>query len=220
MARLRHTVEVVPVPRTWFEHTVAIGWDALDQRFSGPGTNYASADGTLQAAVDAWHRHTDTEGRIKVTDEHGTSTCRVLLRSAAAPRTLDLEGGTGTGRRMSAFTGRLHADFERWWAAAARAGGRPAVEGRMRHTVGLARFTVTPAPAPGGRWRIEVVVRLRGRHVFRPFAALALFFARTPVRRQFAAGMTTFAERWNKQMPNLLAMPQERLRELIAKELR
>lgn len=220
MARLRHTVEVVPVPRSWFERTVAIGWDALDDRLGGPGTNHASTDGTLQATVDAWHRYTDTAGRLTFTDEHGTSTCRFLLRSAATPRTLDLEGGTSTGRRMTTFTGRLHADFDRWWTAAAQQCGQPAVEGRVQHTLALARFTITPAPAPDGRWRIEITVVLRGRHVLRPFTAIALLFAKHPVQREFAAGLDSFAEQWNEEVPDLLAMPPERLRELITAELR
>jgi hypothetical protein len=219
MARLQHSVVVVPVARAWFEQAVAVGWDALDERL-GAATGFSSDDGTFRATVDEWHRHADSAGRVTIVEDGATTTCHLRLRSAAAPRTLDLEGGAGDGRWMTTFTLRLHADLERWWTAAAQSGTRPVIEGRLRHALGLARVAVTPAPEPGGRWRLDVTVTVRGRHVFRPLAAVVLFFARKPVRRKFADGLDRFAGQWNDEMPELLEKTPQQLSELIADELR
>jgi hypothetical protein len=215
MARLHHSVVVVPVPRDWFEQAVAVGWDVLDERL-GSATGFSSDDGTLQATVDEWHRHADSAGRVTIVEDGTTTTCHIRLRSATAPRTLDLEGGVGDGRRMTTFTMRLHADLQRWWTAAAQ----PAIEGRLRHALGLVRVAVTPAPEPGGLWRLDVAVTVRGRYVLRPLAAVTLFFARRPVQREFADGLDRFAGQWNDEVPGLLEKTPEQLRELITAELR
>ena len=222
MARFVHTVELTPVARAWFERAVATGWDALSEHLGSallplvdgepltPGAHYASEDTVV--TLDAWHRNGESTGRVTTTHEGTTTTCHVRLHSAAAPRALQIEGGTGDGRRTTTGTGGCTVDFERWWS-----GRGTAVLGRFDHA--MARGTFEVARAEGDRWAVEVTVTVRGRGLFRPLAAPVLAVTRGELQREFAKALDRLAAWWNEEVPKYLALPPDELRALINTEL-
>ena len=231
MVRLRHELILEPVPRAWFERIVALGHDTLGEYLGGPnlplldgaplrpGARYASADGITEVTLESWDRNAETSGLIDIADDEIMTSCSVWLYSASAPRTVELAGRVqsitrGIGWLTTVACG-LRADLERWWA-----GGEPAIEGRVLHALFRIPFAVTPSPGEGGRWRITLTGKLRGRGVLRPLTAVGLIIGRARIRHQVAATLDAFAERWNREVPALLATQPDELRELITAAVR
>lgn len=236
MVRLRYVADLEPIPRGWFEHSVGLGHDTLGEYLGGPnlplvdgeplrpGARYATADGAVELGLESWDRHAETSGWLDTADENGTLTVSVRLSSASAPRTVEANWYVraierGMVGRLSSMVGSLWVDLERWWTATSRTGGEPAIEGRVEHRLGLVLFAVRPAPTRGGRWRVTVTGKLRGRGVLRPLTAAALLVGRTKVRHEVATQLDAFVERWNREVPALLARRPDNLRELIATAL-
>jgi hypothetical protein len=222
MARFRHTVDLTPVPRPWFDKAVAAAWDAVAEHLGGPRLPLVDGDPLTPGAhyerdatvvtLDAWDRDAETAGRVTVTDEYATSTCHVRLHSATAPRALALEGGAGTGRRATTVTGALTADLERWWACR-----DPAVRGRFAHAA--VRGSFTAGLERGDPWRVRVTVTVHARGRYLPVAGPALLLGRTWLRREFARALAGFAARWDAEVPAYLAASPDEVRALVAAEL-
>lgn len=216
-----------PVPRNWFEQMVELGHDTLteyvEQVDGAPprrDTRYASDDGTVEVIVDSWYRQGLTAGRIHVVDDKFLLICHVKLDSATRPRTVDVEwDGHATTRGirwLTATTGTARIDLDRWWAGTPRPGDDPA--GTARGRLAMFRGSLAAVSDLGDRWRVTVTGRLRGRGLLRPLAALGLLIGRLPAQQYFRSAMTAFAERWNDEVPALIAKQPDELRELIAAE--
>lgn len=235
MTRLRYRADLEPLPRTWFDDTTGLLHDTLAEYLGSPdlplvdgfalrpGSRYASADRAVQATVESWSKDGETRVELNTTDADLEMTCLARLDSASAPRTVGLDGGTRTTTRgtgwLTETTGSLRADLELWWTGTARPGGVAAIAGWVRLSLLHGRFEVTPAPGPGGRWQVTLTARLRGRGVLRPLTAVALAFARGKIKRRFVAALDVAVERWNREVPAIVAMPPDQLRELITAEL-
>ena len=63
-----------------------------------------AGDGTT-VTLGSWQRHGESAGRVTTIEQGVTTTCHVRLDSAAAPRAVQVAGGTGDGG---------------WWAGGAR----------------------------------------------------------------------------------------------------
>jgi hypothetical protein len=214
MTRFHHTIALAPVPRAWFESAVATCWDALAEHLGSaplplvdgaplaPGAHYANDDTVV--TLDAWDRHGESAGRVTTSDGDGTTTCHVRLHSAAAPRALQLEGGAGTGRRLTTGTGGCTVDFGRWWA-----GGDTAILGRFDHRMARGSFEVGRAAGDG--WQVDVIVTVRGRGLYRPLVAPVLAITRRRLQREFVTALDRFAAWWDEEVPTYLAMPPDEL---------
>jgi hypothetical protein len=237
MARFRCSVVLEPVPRSWFDENVGLGHDVLAEYLGGPdlplsggdhlkpGAFYSSADESLQVTVDAWHPKAETSCGFHLTDTDTEflTIVRLRLNSASAPRTVAADWDARLMTRgvswMTAFTGGLRADLERWWSGTARGGGQPAISVRVNHTLIRASFAATPSPEPDGRWRVTVHGTVRGRGLLTPFTALALLVYRAKLRRGVAETVDKIAEDWNREVPALIAARPDELRARIRNEL-
>lgn len=228
MVRFRHTVSLEPVPRDWFEQMVELGHDTLteyvEQVDGAPprrDTRYASDDGTIEVIVDSWYRQGLTAGRVHIVDDESMAICHVRLDSAAAPRTVDVEWDFRMTTRgiswLTATTGTARLDLDRWWAGSPRPGGDPAVKARGRYAIVRGSFAATPEL--GDRWRVTVTGRLRGRGLLRPLAAIGLLIGRRRLKDAVRSAMDKFGERWNDEVPDLVARQPDEIRELIKAEL-
>lgn len=222
MARFHRTLDLAPVPRTWFDSTVSICWDTITEHLGGPALPLVDGrplaprahyelDDTV-VTLDSWERDGESAGRVSVIEAGTTSTCHVRLRSAAAPRTLDLEGGSGDGTGKGTVTGTLSADFERWWSH-----DGPAIRGRLRHAMARADYVVGLLPGDG--WRVTIAVRVHGRRLYRLLVGPGLLLGGFWLRREFAKALDAFAVRWNDEVPKLVAMSPDEVRALITTEL-
>lgn len=233
MARLRGSVVLTPIPRDRFDEIVALAYDVVGEHLGGadlplaggehlaPGSWYSTEDEEIQVSLDSWARDGESAGRINLTNDDILAILSVRLVSGSAPRSAELTADARSPRypRMTKLHVDLRADLARWWTGVAKETGEPGIEGRGRAAVGRATFSLTPAPAPGGRWRVTVEVRLRARGLLSPFTGLALLFGRWWLRPPFAEGLTNFAAEWNRQVPELLAMSTDELRARVAAEL-
>jgi hypothetical protein len=220
MARFRYAVVLEPVPRIWFEHSVGLGHDTLGEYVGhlSPG-EWQELDDGLQVAVDEWDRHGDTAGALHFADDHGVMTYRVFLTSASVPRRASLSADFRLAapfgaRWLTKGKGDVHLDLDRWWAGAASA-----IEGWGRFGPVRVSFECTAAPEPGGRWLVTGTGKLRGRGLLWPLMSFGVFIIRPMLRRQLAAGLDEFAEQWNREVPALLALSPDALRDRFLEEL-
>jgi len=235
MARFRYAVVLEPIPRGWFDEHVGLGHDILAEYLGGedlplaggehlsPGAWYSSPDERMKITVDSWHRQGETACGMHLDEDDTLMIMSLRLVGASAPRTAEFAMDTRTDvpyvSWLTAMTSHARVDLERWWAAAARDGGAPAIEGWVKPAMVRAVFAVTPAPARGGRWRVTVRANVRGRGLLAPLTALALLIFRFRVRRVFREALDKFAERWNGEVPALLATSPDELRERVMTEL-
>jgi hypothetical protein len=229
MARLRHTVVLDPVPRAWFERAVGLGFDTVTDYFTragdppGQDSRYELPDEVTTVHLESWQRDGVTSGRSYTMDGGMVSIWTVRLDSPATPATVAVSGDVRGVERgagwLTALTGTATVDLPVWWAGTASTGAGPAITGRARHALFNAAATVTPAPAPGGRWQVTVRVTLRGAGVLRPLGSAAFLFLRRKAKQTMADTLDEFARRWNEELPALLARDHDDLRALITSEL-
>lgn len=222
MAHFSHTLVLTPVPRAWFDRLAGHLWDAVTEHLGSArlplvvgeplteGAHYAG-DGTT-VTLGSWQRHGESSGWVTSTEQGVTTTCHVRLDSAAAPRAVQVAGGTEGGGRLASGSGGFTVDLERWWT-----GRGAAINGRFDHR--LVRGTFEVGRAATDPWRVEVTVRVRGRGLFRPLAAPALAIGRTRLQHAFASALDRFAVRWDEEVPKYTDLPPSALRALIAAEL-
>jgi hypothetical protein len=225
MPHLRHAVVLEPIPRAWFDEHVELGHDMLTEHLGSatfpqagggehlsPGSSYGTDE--IQLTVTSWQPTAETSGQVSATRERVVATTTFRLVSATLPRLLELSANVRTQlpfgtRWMGKGSAGGSADLEAWWRGIAQEVTEPAIQGWLKHSMVRASFTVTPSPAPGGRWNVAVVAKVRGGG---PFSALALLFGGRRLRRWFTDNMNLFAVEWNREVPVLLAQPPEVLR--------
>jgi hypothetical protein len=222
MARFRYAIALESVPRSWFEETVGLGHATLGEYLT-PGS-WQELDEGLQIVIDEWDRHRDSAGSLHFADSHGAMVYRARLTSATEPRRASLLAEFRLAapfglRWLTKGKGDVQLDLERWWAGADRTGGEPAITGWVRFGPAHASFAFTPAPDPSGRWLVTGSGTLRGRGVLWPLVSLGFLLARPMLRRQLAAGLDEFAERWNHEVPLLLSLSPDDLRDRFLEEL-
>lgn len=91
----------------------------------------------------------------------------------------------GRGARLRSASAVLHVDLDAWYAAL-RNGPVPPVHLTATHAMVRVEGWVTPVLTPLGRWSVEAVLDVRGRGLYRPFVAAALWATRTSYRRRDA----------------------------------
>jgi hypothetical protein len=234
MARLRYRAILEPLPRPWFEDSIGLLHDTVAKYLDGPdlslvegwalrpGARYATADRSVQVTVESWSRDSETRAELHTDDGGMTTTCLVRLDSASVPRTVGLDGDSRDSEGpdwLSAMTGSLRADLELWWTGLTQPGRQPAIAGWVELPMVHARFAVTPAPDPDGRWRVLVTAKLRGRGLARPLVSAGLLLAQWKLRRVVHGKLDELVRQWNREVPAILARSRDELRELIVAEL-
>ncbi|KAB8165323.1 hypothetical protein FH609_017325 [Streptomyces sp. 3MP-14] len=145
------------------------------------------------------------------------------LRGVERPEraTLRVDGSVsrpGRQRRrwLRWFTLQAELDVARWYASAAGTAGRAPLRVRVRHSLVGGEFGVTPRPAAGGAWEVEVLVNARGRGVLRPVVAVPLLVAKRILRRSLDRNLPRAAEFWRDRLrPELVRDPAESRRLLV-----
>ncbi|MFB6550546.1 hypothetical protein [Streptomyces sp. NPDC056405] len=195
-----------------------------------PGARYrpvnekdGQPDADQAVTVLAWDRHRETALEVGTLDDdpahRAESTCVLRLVNAARPREARLSATLRTsGEKRSKYLGgtvRLHLDLGAWWPSAAGRGRRPLaapLTGTLTHALARATVTVVPRPAPDGRWRVTVKVRVRGRSFARPLLPVAMAVTGRRAHRAFAEALDDAAREWNGRLPALVRKEGEELR--------
>ncbi|MFD6099028.1 hypothetical protein ACFVWN_11685 [Nocardiopsis flavescens] len=152
------------------------------------GSGGWSSTGVTVTSWDPWGR---ASVEYALPDTAGTGEAPVTWGSAShdgAAGTLDctLEVRLpGRGARLRSASGALHLDLDAWYAAL-RHGPVPPVHLSATHAIARVEGWVTPVPAPSGRWSVEAVLDVRGRGLYKPFVAAALWATRVSFRRRDA----------------------------------
>ncbi len=234
MTRFSHVVTLEPVPRRWFDQSVATlhetigslrpegdGFVAEDGRtvsavklvegrHANPGARYVLADGAGNVAVTAWNPRTGTAAQVEIDDDEMSFAWDGTLR----PNQLNAAGTIvlKQHRRLSGLSWSGAAELDRWWA-----GGRGAapITASAKHMFAVARATISQRPTTDGRWEVRVAVKLRGRSVFWPFMALGMLFARGKVQKSIEEALAAFAVKWNAEVPPLLRKSSDELRAMV-----
>lgn len=176
---------------------------------------------TVRVTVEQWNRRRALRLAADVRSPDGAVTVRGALHRPDRPRRFEAEGSARIAHvwpALSRVKGSVRLLCGDWWAAGE---GRSVRGAPLRASVecGAARAELRAVPAPDGvdgAWAVRVTVRVRGRRLFRPPAAVALLLGRRRLRRCLAEALDRFAERWNAEVPALLAMgPGELRREVL-----
>ncbi|MET9151288.1 hypothetical protein ABZX82_08460 [Streptomyces griseoflavus] len=185
------------------------------------GTREETAE-TVRITVEEWNRRRTLRLAAAVEAPDGAFTVRGALHRPDRPGRFEAEGSARTADAWPALSrvrGRVRLLCGDWWAACA---GRTVRTAPLRASVecGVARAELRAVPRPHGKdgaWAVTVTVRVRGRRLFRPVAAVALRLGRRRLRRFLAGALDGFAERWNTEVPALVAMgPDDVRREVLA----
>ena len=91
----------------------------------------------------------------------------------------------GLGSRLRSASASLHLDLAAWYAAPEE-GPLPPVRLTATHAMARVEGWVSTVSTPSGRWSVEAVLDVRGRGLYRPFVAAALWATRMSFRRNDA----------------------------------
>lgn len=190
-----------------------------------PGAVYEStgdARETVRVGVEEWHRRRALRLALAVSASDAEVEGRGVLRRPDRPRLVEIDGRArvaGVWSALSRVSGSARLRCDDWWAAAESGHRGRTAPLRARVECGAGRAELRAVPAPGGldgHWRVTVTVRIRGRRLYRPVAAIALTLVRGRLQRSFATTLNDLATHWNTEIPRVLALPPESLhRELL-----
>ncbi|MGQ4270745.1 hypothetical protein [Nocardiopsis changdeensis] len=147
-----------------------------------------SSTGVTVTSWDPWGR---ASVEYAMPDTAGTGDAPVTWGSVShdgAAGTLDWTLDVrlpGRGPRLRSASASLHLDLDAWYAAL-EDGPVPPVHMTATHAMARVEGWVEAAATPAGRWSVKVVLDVRGRGLYRPFVAAALWATRTSFRRRDA----------------------------------
>lgn len=239
MTLFSHVVTLEPVPRRWFDQCVAMLHETVESlqpeddglvtengrtvaaarlvegRHAHPGARYALTDGSGNVVITAWNPRTETAGQVEIDDDE----THIVADGTLRPGRLNTAGvmELKQHRRLSRFSWTGVAELDRWWAGGP--GAAPITAG-AKHMFAVARVTISQRPTIEGRWEVQVKVKLRGRSVLRPLAALVMLFAAGEMRKSFREALTEFAAKWNAEIPRLLRKNSDELRAMLIERSR
>ncbi|WP_407111376.1 hypothetical protein ACE1N8_27900 [Streptomyces sp. DSM 116494] len=191
-----------------------------------PGAVYEStAEGepgeTGRITVEQWNRRRALRLALAVSAPDGAFALRGTLHRPDRPRLLEIDGRARVENVWSALSrvsGAARLRCDDWWAAADTGRTTRTAPLSARVECGAARADLRAVPEPGGpdgHWDVTVTVRLRGRWLLRPVAAVALRLGRRRLRQSLARALDEWAARWNDVVPALVATGPDALRQEI-----
>ncbi|MBL3669839.1 hypothetical protein JL475_28420 [Streptomyces sp. M2CJ-2] len=196
----------------------------------GPGTAAGGAEKkrtpedpgeSVRITVREWDRRRALRLGIAVSGADAVLVGEGTLRSPDRPREAEIKGSAridGVWSALSRPTGRARLRLDDWWTATDTGRAPRSAPLRARLECGAARAELRAVPRPDpveDRWEVTVTVRIRGRRLFRPVAALALRLGRRRLQRALTDALEDLAVHWNTEVPRLTAMGRDDIRREI-----
>ncbi|MGP3732840.1 DUF6299 family protein [Streptomyces sp. GDS52] len=202
----------------------------LDENENGAGDEAGGAEekrvpgdlgDSLRVTVREWDRRRALRLGIAVSVADVGLVGEGALRSPDRPREAEISGQAridGVWSALSRPTGRARLRLDDWWTATdtGRAPRSAPLWARLECGAARAELRAVPRPDPvEDRWEVTVTVRIRGRRLFRPVAALALGLGRRRLQRALTDALENLARDWNTEVPRLTAMGRDDIRREI-----
>lgn len=183
------------------------------QRHTDPPEGETGKGTTTEYVLTSWRRTSEIAANITTWDpDDDRTTTTIKLTEPDALRSVLASGKRHARKRMERFSWAAQADLEQWWRRVDRkpAGGASPVTFLFRHAYVQASLHVRPTVSAGWKWRLNITARVRGRGLFRPFAAMFLLFARGRMEKAFRETVDEIAKDWNEEIPKLIVLdPRE-----------
>ncbi|MGY3204654.1 hypothetical protein [Streptomyces sp. TE5632] len=176
---------------------------------------------SLRITVREWDRRRALRLGIAVSGADAVLVGEGTLRSPDRPREAEIKGRArvdGVWSVLSRPTGRARLRLDDWWTATDTGRAPRSAPLRARLECGAARAELRAVPRPDpvdDAWEVAVTVRIRGRRLFRPVAALALRLGRRRLQRALTDALEDLATHWNAEVPRLTAMGRDDIRREI-----
>ncbi|MGW5969455.1 hypothetical protein [Streptomyces sp. NPDC055186] len=176
---------------------------------------------SVRVTVREWNRRRGLRLGIDVSGADAVLVGEGILRSPDRPREAEIGGRAridGVWSALSRPTGRARLRLDDWWTATDTGRAPRSAPLRARLECGAARAELRAVPRPDpveDGWEVTVTVRVRGRRLFRPVAALALALARRRLQRALTDALEDLARHWNTEVPRLTAMDRDDIRREI-----
>ncbi|MEV0689036.1 hypothetical protein [Streptomyces sp. NPDC050388] len=176
---------------------------------------------SLRITVREWDRRRALRLGIAASEADAVLVGEVALRSPDRPREAEIKGRAridGVWSVLSRPTGRARLRLDDWWTATDTGRAPRSAPLRARLECGAARVELRAVPRPDpvdDGWEVTVAVRIRGRRLFRPVAALALRLGRRRLQRALTDALEDLATHWNTEVPRLTAMDRDAIRREI-----
>ncbi|TDC66098.1 hypothetical protein E1200_17245 [Actinomadura sp. GC306] len=157
--------------------------------------------------VVSWNRTGESEVEIRADIEDQVVNARAKLRTAGQRlHTLRVEGdykGPRPVRMLMRASWEAEGRFEDWWATL---GPRttPPISLRIKHPFALASIAIERGKDADDRWSVNSTVRLRGRWIARPLAAVGLLVMRSRIRRALSKRCERTEAAWNGAVPGMV----------------
>lgn len=207
MARFTHAVTLDAVPQQWFNQLVRAVHDQAEGELSG---------GDVKFTARSWDPRVESVGELSFADETMGLACEFALRSAARPVTFECAGQVRLPEDQPSFlrtvSWTVSADLNQWWRSAGR------ITGVAQAKLAKGEVRLVPTRIDSNQWQLEVITKLRGKGLARPFVAIALLAARAKVDRHLVEILREVETRWHDEVPPLLRRdPANVVKEVLLK---
>ncbi|MEV7862113.1 hypothetical protein AB0O86_25620 [Streptomyces hirsutus] len=175
---------------------------------------------SVRVTVGKWDRRTVRLG-VAVSGANAVLEGEGTLRGPDRPRVAEISGRArieGVWSALSRPAGRAQLRLDDWWTASdtGRAPRSAPLQARLECGAAWAELRAVPGPCPVDEgWEVAVTVRIRGRRLLRPVAAIALRLSRRRLQRALTEALENLATHWNTEVPRLTAMGPDDIRRKI-----
>lgn len=189
--------------------------DAGEKKASGdPGES-------VRVTVGKWDRRRAVRLGVAVSGANAVLEGEGALRGPDRPHVAEISGRArieGVWSALSRPAGRAQLRLDDWWTASdtGRAPRSAPLQARLECGAAWAELRAVPGPCPVDEgWEVAVTVRIRGRRLLRPVAAIALRLSRRRLQRALTDALENLATHWNTEVPRLTAMGPDDIRRKI-----
>lgn len=126
---------------------------------------------------------------------------RMVGRRLHSVRVTGSYQGPRPWRGLKRATWEAEARVEDWWSALGRR--TPPITLRITHPLASASILLTRGKDRHKRWTGKSTIRVTGRGLVRPIAAVGLLMARRTLQKELDEGFQGFISEWNRAVPRL-----------------